>query len=128
MQEGQNFGQAGDPQRPGTDDSLSGLGFSGQRSEAEGATKQRMDDLRRSAADTLDRGADRVEDWADDHQGALGGAARRTADAIERGADAVHGFDAEEMRSMIERQVSEHPVPSLLVAVAAGWLVGRILR
>jgi len=128
MQEGQNFGQAGDPQRPGQDDSLSGLGFSGQRGDAQGGTEQRIDELRRSAADTLDRGADRVEDWADDHQGALGGAARHTADAIERGADAVHGFDAEEMRRTIERQVRNNPVPSLLVAVAAGWLVGRILR
>jgi ElaB/YqjD/DUF883 family membrane-anchored ribosome-binding protein len=128
MQEGRDFGQAGDPQHAGAEDSLSGLGFSGQRGDADGATEQRMEDLRRSAADTLDRGADRVEGWADEHQGALGGAARRTADAMERGADAVHGFDAEEMRSMIERQVRNNPVPSLLVAAAAGWLVGRILR
>jgi hypothetical protein len=128
MQDGQHFGQPGNPQRGSQDDAMSGLGFSSQTGQGGSEAEQKVDELRRSAAQTLDRGADRVEDWADEHEGALGNAARRTAGMMERGAEAAQRYDADDVRQMIERQVRSSPLPSLLMAVAAGWLVGRILR
>jgi hypothetical protein len=127
MQDDQTLGPSGDPQRDTQNEAMSGLGFSGQ-APLGGSTERKVDELRRSAAQTLDRGADKVEEWAGEHGGAAGSAAHRAADMMERGADAAQSFDADDVRRMIERQVRSNPVPSLLMAVAAGWLVGRILR
>jgi hypothetical protein len=60
--------------------------------------------------------------------GSAGQAAHRIADRGEEFADYLRGTDVDDIRSALERQVREHPLQTLLVAVAAGWLIGKILR
>ena len=48
---------------------------------------------------------------------------RRGAPSPEEGAD-----DGAGLTGFLERQLRERPLPTLLAAVAAGWLVGKLLR
>ena len=43
-------------------------------------------------------------------------------------ADYLRGSDADDLRRDVETRVREKPLQSVLVAVAAGWLVGKIVR
>jgi ElaB/YqjD/DUF883 family membrane-anchored ribosome-binding protein len=95
---------------------------------------RRMDEASDSAADRLEGAANRIRDRAREMEGEPGwrGTAGRYAErAAERGEDAAEylreaGLD--DMRAVVERQVRQRPLQTLLLAAAAGWLVGKILR
>jgi hypothetical protein len=49
-------------------------------------------------------------------------------DPHARGADFARGADPGGVRGFLDQQLRERPIPTLLAAVAAGWLVGKMLR
>lgn len=80
-----------------------------------------------SVADVTDRAGTRAE--------GQGGVVRRTApmahrlaDSLEHAARYLRTRDFHVMRADLERQVELHPMRSVLIALGAGFLVGKILR
>ncbi len=77
--------------------------------------------------DTLDRAADKVERGVHRGTDKVASAADRTAERSREAYDDVmaHAGDwADEVR----QYVREKPTQSLVMAVAAGWLIGRLIR
>lgn len=96
---------------------------------------ERVNQKMNQAADTLDQAAQRLDDLADRQtQGATGPKARAgemahtAADTMESVANYLRSNDVQGLRRDMERQLNERPLQTLLVAVAAGWLAGKILR
>jgi ElaB/YqjD/DUF883 family membrane-anchored ribosome-binding protein len=85
-------------------------------------------------ADQLDEGADRLERLADDQlegsgaRARAGDAVQATAGWMEGVADYLRSSDTDSMRSDLEGRVRDRPLQTLLIAVGAGWVVGRIMR
>ena len=50
------------------------------------------------------------------------------ADGMERGAGYLRSHDTNQMWTDVEEYVREHPVMGIAGSVAAGFLVGRMLR
>lgn len=46
----------------------------------------------------------------------------------DRSSGFLSGDDVGRVRAIVERQLRERPLPTLLLAVAAGWLAGKVLR
>lgn len=104
------------------------LGEAGERARDEAS--RRADSL----ADRIDDAADRVHDRAERHrhdEGIRGSAARWADRAADSGADAadyLRDAGVDDIRALVERQVRERPLQTLLLAAATGWIVGKILR
>jgi ElaB/YqjD/DUF883 family membrane-anchored ribosome-binding protein len=101
------------------------------RNQAENRVNQTMD----RAADTLENAAHRLDQVAD--RGGAGGTgpkakagqvAHSTADTMESIARYLRDNDMQGLQRDLERQVRTNPVQTLLIGVAAGWVVGKILR
>ena len=66
-------------------------------------------DVARTAADTVDE-------------------ARQTvASRLNTATDYVRGFDRKRMLADVERAIKDHPGPSILIAAAFGFVIGRSL-
>ena len=50
------------------------------------------------------------------------------ASGMQSSADWLRDADLEKLKSGVEQQVKEHPARSLLVALGAGYLIGKALR
>jgi hypothetical protein len=50
------------------------------------------------------------------------------ATGMQSSADWLRDADLEKLKSGVEKQVKEHPARSLLVALGAGYLIGKVLR
>lgn len=97
--------------------------------------RQKVNQGMGQAADRLDQAAQRLDQMADERTaGATGPKARAgsmahsLADSIESVAGYLRSNDVDGLQRDLERQVRERPVQTLLIGVAAGWLVGKILR
>lgn len=75
--------------------------------------------------------ADRIGDWVERRDGAMGqragSAAHQVADSLEDAATYLRTQDLGAMRSDLEMQVDRHPIRSVLIAAAAGFLLGKLL-
>ena len=78
------------------------------------------------AADGMDRAAAVLREHSDSIP--AGGVAVKAADGMERGADYLRSHETGEMWSDVENYVRDHPVMGIAGSVAAGFLVGRLLR
>lgn len=78
------------------------------------------------AAEGMDRAASELRDRADGTP--VAGAAVKAADGMERSAEYLRNKDTNEMWGDVEQYVRDHPVMGIAGSVAAGFLVGRILR
>ncbi|MDQ3557454.1 MAG: hypothetical protein M3409_11865, partial [Gemmatimonadota bacterium] len=58
----------------------------------------------------------------------MGSIANGAAGAMESTARYLRDNDVEALRQDLEGQVKENPLQTLLIGVAAGWIVGKILR
>lgn len=112
-------------------DSSSGAPLDRAMSTAESRVNQAMD----RAADRLGSAATRLDSEIDRRtEGATGGRARagEMGHSVAETLDAVSRYlrenDAQGLRRDLERQVRERPLQTLLIAVAAGWVTGKILR
>jgi hypothetical protein len=50
------------------------------------------------------------------------------ASGMKSSADWIRDADLDKLKDGVEKQVKEHPTRSLLVALGAGYLLGRVLR
>jgi ElaB/YqjD/DUF883 family membrane-anchored ribosome-binding protein len=90
-------------------------------------TAAAVDDNRSSAADGLDTAASTLHAKADALPGGEGvtGLAHAAADRLSSTADYVREHDVNRMMTDVQSLVTRNPGPSLLVAAAVGFLVGR---
>jgi hypothetical protein len=141
MQDERNFGGGAGPSGGaglgaglGTGGTTAGTGAGAANTPRFGeGGEARVNEAMHRAADPLESAADRLEDLADRKgtHGAhreLGTVAHTAADGLEAAASYLRGNDLRGLLDDIERMVDERPVQSLLVAIGAGWLVGKILR
>ncbi len=104
-------------------------------------TKEKVSDLGRQATDQIDAkrapAAEGLESAASSlHEKAeslpggetVKGVAHSAADKLESTAGYIRQHDVKAMMSDVEDMVRRNPGPSLLVAVAIGFLVGRAFR
>jgi ElaB/YqjD/DUF883 family membrane-anchored ribosome-binding protein len=102
--------------------------------------KQRMSELARDAADAIDDSRPRAAESLDSAAESLKDRARHlpggervsefahsAADRIGKTADYVRNNDVRRMMSDVESVVAKNPGPSLLIAVAFGFLIGRAI-
>jgi len=97
--------------------------------------RTRADQGMKQAASQLDSLAQRLDSTTDQKlAGATGARARAgdlahgLADAMESVAGYLRNNDTSSLQRDLERQVRERPVQTRLIGVAAGWVVGKILR
>lgn len=90
------------------------------------ATQERADQGMDRAAEGMEQASASLRQHAGD--GATGKAAGVAADSMERGASYLRDKDSAEVWNDVEQYVGEHPAQALLGAVAAGFVIGRILR
>jgi ElaB/YqjD/DUF883 family membrane-anchored ribosome-binding protein len=102
--------------------------------------KQKVSDMGRNAADKLDEGRSRAAETLDSAAETLKDKARNlpggervsefahvAADRLGKAADYVRTNDVRRMMSDVESVVSKNPGPSLLIAAAFGFLIGRAM-
>jgi ElaB/YqjD/DUF883 family membrane-anchored ribosome-binding protein len=93
------------------------------------AATQSVDDGRQTAADRLRSAASAVRDRADTLPGGpkVQQFAHAAAEGLNTTADYVRSHDAKGMVEDVGRVVKNHPGPSLVIAAAFGFLIGRAL-
>lgn len=107
-----------------------GGGTSGVRGQVEERANRLMD----RAAEGLESAASRLGDMADRQgggtgpMGRVGDVAHRAADTMESTARYLRDNDVSALQGDLERMTREKPLQMLLVAVAAGWVLGKVLR
>jgi ElaB/YqjD/DUF883 family membrane-anchored ribosome-binding protein len=90
---------------------------------------QTVDDGRKTAAERLGNAASAVRDRADQLPGGpkVQQFAHAAADGLNTTADYVRSHDAKHMLSDVKRVVKNNPGPSLVIAAAFGFMLGRAL-
>lgn len=142
-------GSASRPGRAGTSDSSPRSGMYRDEAPAEersGYERQYEAERAGRATDPISEGmiraAERLEDAADRIEAALGGAATgedgvrgragemagTLTDRMDSVASYLRTNDAHDLRADIETRVREHPLQTLVIGLAAGWVTGKILR
>ena len=93
------------------------------------ATEQ-IDAKRGPAADTLQSAASTLHEKADSLPGGetVKSVAHSAADKLESTAGYIREHDVQAMLSDVEDMVRRNPGPSLLIAAAIGFLIGRAFR
>jgi ElaB/YqjD/DUF883 family membrane-anchored ribosome-binding protein len=104
-------------------------GIGDRANEMRERTGEVMEERRDDAANALERAADRMHDNANGMSSGMGseivgGAAEQT----ERAAGYIRTHGAGDVMSDMEGYVRDHPMQGLAAAVAAGFVVGRMLR
>lgn len=97
--------------------------------------KEMPDDVRMQVGAGLDRAASAVDQagtWVEGRDGRVGSrvgqAAHGVAGSLEDAADYVRASDFSTMKHDLEREVEVHPLRMALLALGAGFAVGRLLR
>ena len=103
-----------------------GEAFTTIKSKAQGIgvrTAQRADKARVGVAAGLETVASTMHERSDQ----VARAGHRAADAVTSGAEYLRGHDVQTMMRDLGQVIRRHPGPSLLGAVAVGFLLGRAL-
>jgi ElaB/YqjD/DUF883 family membrane-anchored ribosome-binding protein len=100
-----------------------------------GGLEDRANQVLGRAADGLETAANRLsgltERGGGEQSGAMGRAndlAQQAASTMESTARYLRDNDVRALQSDVERMVREKPLQTLLIGVAAGWVLGKILR
>jgi ElaB/YqjD/DUF883 family membrane-anchored ribosome-binding protein len=88
-------------------------------------TYDMVDARREDAAGLLDRAAEKI---GEPGEGMKGAAAERAAEGMHAAAGYLREHDTAQMLDDVEGYVKTHPVRSLAMAVAAGFVFSRVLR
>lgn len=103
--------------------------------EMAGRAEETLNQGMKQAAERIDGLANRLDQVADERLGGGTGATARAgevahsvADTLESVAGYLRNHDTQALRGDLERQMRDRPLQTLMVAVAAGWLVGKIVR
>lgn len=99
-------------------------------SDAGRQATEKIDEKRGPAADTLESAASNLHEKAEDLPGgeAVRNMAHSTAEKLESTAGYIREHDMRAMMSDVEQIVKRNPGPSLLIAAALGFLIGRAFR
>lgn len=90
--------------------------------------KQTADEGRQTAAERLGSAASAVHDQADQLPGGkVQQFAHAAAERLSTTADYVRSHDGKRMLADVERVVKNNPGPSLVIAAAFGFVIGRAL-
>ena len=102
--------------------------------------KQKMSDMARNAASAIDEGRSKAAEGLDSAADTLKDKVRNlpggervsefahvAADRLGKAADYVRDNDVRRMMSDVESVVAKNPGPSLLIAAAFGFLIGRAI-
>jgi acyl-CoA reductase-like NAD-dependent aldehyde dehydrogenase len=128
------------PSRQGADDALQAAQASGSRIRAKARQKgeefasgvaDAADAHRGDAADTLERGADFLDEQSDRLAGGqqrIRRAARAAAGTVQSGADYLRDTDVQEILEDAADLLRRRPGVTLVVAALAGFLIARALR
>jgi ElaB/YqjD/DUF883 family membrane-anchored ribosome-binding protein len=101
---------------------------------AAGGLEDRANQVLGRAAEGLETAANRLSGLTErggEQGGALGRAtdfAQQAAGTMESTARYLRDNDVRALQSDVERMVREKPLQTLLIGVAAGWVLGKILR
>lgn len=100
--------------------------------------ENRVNSLQTSIANKLDAGAEALRirgTGVPDADGTLAvngtglaGVTDTVATGLSSTAQIIRDADIEKLKSTVETQVREHPVRTLLVALGAGYILGKALR
>jgi hypothetical protein len=98
----------------------------------------RAKDLGKSAAQAVDAATAKVGSGIETaaeklrdkgpHEGLMGAATSKVADTMERGGRYLEREGLTGMAEDVTATIKRHPVPSLLIALGIGFLIGRALR
>lgn len=80
------------------------------------------------AAQGLSTAAERMRERSDTDDGARAAIETRAADAMEKTADYLSNHDSKELMQDIEDYVRQHPIQAAVGALAAGYVLGKIVR
>jgi hypothetical protein len=131
------------PYRRWTEESQRGHdGNGGSASRTRRIAREFGDRLESRVNWTLEAAADRLDDTAEriDGMGAgreagepagearEGGIAHSVAGLMESTADFLRTNDVDTLRGELRRRMRERPLQTLMIGVAAGWVMGKILR
>lgn len=99
-------------------------------SETARQATDKVDEKRGPAADALESAASAIHAKAEDLPGGetVRSVAHSAAEKLESTAGYIREHDVRSMMSDVEEVVKRNPGPSLLVAVAVGFLIGRAFR
>jgi len=89
-----------------------------------------FEDVKRTLADKLHEAAGVVRNLtrSSDPQSSIGCYGHQASDILDRSADYVRRFDHERADARIKDYVRQHPGRSLLMAGAAGLIIGVLVR
>lgn len=108
--------------------------FGGAGAGGTAGVQDRANEVMGRAAEGLETAANRLNDFADrqrDQGGPMGRAndfAHQAANTMESTARYLRDNDVRALQGDLERMVREKPLQTLLIGVAAGWVLGKILR
>lgn len=107
----------------------------GRAREALGRAEGQANEFLGRAAEGIDTAANRLDSLISEKTAGATGPAARAGDVANRVSDTLHSTadylrtnDVDGLRTDLERQVRDNPMQTLLIGVAAGWLLGKILR
>lgn len=102
--------------------------------EPQGRQDSTFDQIKTTVAEKLHTAADTLHEKTSRQTGSAGageslsGYGRQAADWLDRSADYIEELDPQQVKTDLENQVRRHPGRSLLIAGAAGLLLGVLLR
>jgi hypothetical protein len=133
-------GNTGDTE-PKLDDSSSGSGVTDRVKSAASSVKRNAAAIPSMLADGLAAGAEALRQRRPSTGSSTAGSSVVIADdssiaavtdtlatGMQSSADWLRDADIEKLKQGVEKQVKEHPARSLLVALGAGYLIGKALR
>jgi hypothetical protein len=132
----------GDPTNPaGEQTGAENSGVSGRVKSVAGAVKQKASTIPSMLADGLEAGALALRQNKPAATSASNGSSVSVAsdssiatvtdtiaDGMQSSAQWLRDADLDKLKTGVEKQVKEHPARSLLVALGAGYLIGKALR
>jgi predicted extracellular nuclease len=132
----------GDPTNPaGEQTGAENGGVSGRVKSVAGAVKQKASTIPSMLADGLEAGALALRQNKPAATSASNGSSVSVAsdssiatvtdtiaDGMQSSAQWLRDADLDKLKTGVEKQVKEHPARSLLVALGAGYLIGKALR
>jgi hypothetical protein len=120
---------------------LSDSGVSGRVKSVASTVKQKASTIPAMLADGLEAGAQALRQHRPSTSGATPGSSVAVtndtgiaavtdtlATGMQSSAEWLRDADIDKLKSGVEKQVKEHPARSLLVALGAGYLIGKALR
>jgi len=132
-----SFGSRLNSESSGTD---TGRGVSDRVKSVASSVKEKASGLPAMLADGLQAGAEALRQRSGTPQTSPGSSVAVTSDptiaavtdtlasGMQSSAEWLRDADLEKLKDGVEKQVKEHPARSLLVALGAGYLIGKALR